>query len=161
MQLESLFQIGRCTIALENFLSSALFVFLTFLILKLMIFLSFYLFLNFRNLDYCENIAQIEGHVSVKFLESIGRQPHNLTSLLSEEELFELQNEDRKLRKLFEDMRQIYSDASQAGFKIEPDSFDRVRLMNRLVIKFDTVKLVVLSDCLAISLRVVFRTIGH
>ena len=56
-------------------------------------------------------LAQTEGHVSVKFLESSDRKPHNLANLLSEEEFFELRNKDRKLRKLFEDMRQIYSEA--------------------------------------------------
>ena len=76
-------------------------------------------------------LAQTEGHVSVKFHESSDRKPHNLTNLLSEEEFFELRNKDRKLRKLFEDMRQIYSESYHAGFKIEPDSFGGFRLMNR------------------------------
>ena len=76
-------------------------------------------------------LAQTEGHVSVKFLESNDRKPHYLTNLLSEEEFFELRNKDRKLRKLFEDMRQIYSEAYRAGFKIEPDSFGGFRLMNK------------------------------
>ena len=94
LQLESLFQIGRSTIALDNFLSSALLVFLIFLFLKLMIFLLFYLILNLGNLDYCEMLAQTEGHLSVKLLESSDRKPDNLTNLLSEEDFYELRNKD-------------------------------------------------------------------
>ena len=116
MQLENLFQIGRCTIDLENLLSEVFCLcclrFSTFCFWNSWFFL-FYLILN----------------VSVKFLESSDRKPHNLTNLLSEEEFFELWNKDRKLRKLFEDMRQVYWEVYHAGFKIAPDSFGGFRFM--------------------------------
>ena len=76
-------------------------------------------------------LAQVEGHVSVNYIDTRNRRPHNLTKLLSKEEISAIREKDKKLQKLFDDFEDMYSAAYEAGIRIEPDKFGGFCLVNR------------------------------
>ena len=82
-------------------------------------------------MDTFEKFCQVEWFVSIKFIESGGREPHAMTTPLSEQRFLVQLGQDRFLQKLFTDMTNIYSEAHSAGFRLEPDSFGGYKLVNR------------------------------
>ena len=88
---------------------------------------------NFKTeeMDFCEMLAQVEGHVSVNYIDTRKRRPHNLTKLLSKEEISAIREKDKKLQKLFDNFEDMYSAAYEAGIRIEPDKFGGFCLVNR------------------------------
>ena len=82
-------------------------------------------------MDFCEMLAQTEGHVSLSNLETTDRVPHHLANMVSVEQFTDLRKSNSKLQKLFDDMNEIYTAAFSAGLRIQPDAFGGFCLMNR------------------------------
>ena len=82
-------------------------------------------------MDSFEKFCQVEWFVLIKFIESGGREPHAMTTPLTEQRFLVQLGQDRFLQKLFTDMTNIYSEAHSAGFRLEPDSFGGYKLVNR------------------------------
>ena len=82
-------------------------------------------------MDVCELFCQAEGFIAPLHINDTEREPHALTTLMSQEEFKALENGNRNFKKLCLDVRTIYSAAYNDGFRIEPDNFGGFCLRNR------------------------------
>ena len=63
-------------------------------------------------------------------MEPRGREPHAMTTALSEHSYLVQPRQDRFLQKLFTDVTNIYFELHNAGCHLEPDSFGGYEIVN-------------------------------